>query len=220
MARLEVLAVGPARAIQWAESITSDQGATFRRQILQRIAASIAELDPLTAADWVERLIKEEGASLTLLRRVAGRWARRDPVAAFAWLARFPVSDEQEQAVSQTFAIWHAKDPEKAKVWLFAQGEAMGTTFAPATAVVLRARAAFAKQHPNASIDWKPSLDLALQIQDDPDRWAAVAGLCRVWITLDESAAEAWMDANGVPEKYRYKIEAARRGQEEMRPRG
>jgi len=220
IARLQVLAVGPEESIAWAEVITSEMGDTFRRQIQQRIAASIAEVEPDIAADWVERLIKNEGASETLLRRVAGRWARREPVAAFEWLARFPNTDHQKQAVSQTYAIWYARAPQEATDWLFAQGDAIGSHFAPATVVVIKNIAAHAKRNPEDPMDWQSNLETALTIQDEAERWGAVVHLCRVWITRDETATRAWLEANDVPDTYRYKVTAALDKAGQMEPRG
>ncbi|MFP6655943.1 MAG: hypothetical protein VCB25_09960, partial [Myxococcota bacterium] len=126
LARLQVLSLGPEKAMEWAEEITTNEAESFRRQILQRVAASVTEIEPRLAADWAEELILHEGASETLLRRVAGRWSRREPEAAFAWLMRFPATQHQQQAVSQTFGLWMGRSLEDAEHWLLEQGDQVG----------------------------------------------------------------------------------------------
>jgi hypothetical protein len=209
LARRQVLALGPEKAIEWAEAIAGDQGMTVERQIFQRIASSIAELEPEAAAAWVENLVKEKGASETLLRRVSGRWARRNGSAAMEWLGRFESSDHQKQAVSQTFNLWSGREPEAAREWLQKQGEAQYTWLAPATVATIKATARQAKEDPNIEVDWKAEFEKAARVTDDESRWGVMTQLGRVWIVRDESAARAYLESLDLPENYRTKIEAA-----------
>jgi hypothetical protein len=217
LCRMQVLSLGPQAAADWAETVAASEDEALSRQISQRTASSIAEIDPAFAATWVERLIREEGASETLLRRVAGRWGRRDPVAAMDWLSGFAPTAHQQQALSQTFNLWLARAPDEAERWLLAQNERIGTTVAPATLQLIKRRAGMAQALPEEPVDWTRNLDLALQIEDQEMRWGAVTYLTRVWIKRDEPSATAWIEAHSVPETYRRKIMGAA-GQEGMKP--
>ena len=218
LARLQVLKLGPEKAIQWANQAVLGQDETATRHIHQRIAASIAELEPGVAADWVRKLI-EQGASETLLRRVAGRWSRHDAPAAFAWLGEFEQTSHQRQAVTQTFAGWYIRSPEEARRWLLDQGEATSTSLAPATIELMKATAERSLIESEFESDWEANLEIALRIEDPDQRWTAVLFLCRAWVQRDATVANAWMESNGVPELYREKANltprppAKRRGQ-------
>ena len=204
LARLQVLKLGPEKAVQWADQAVQGQNETLTRHMRQRIAASIAELEPAVAAEWVRQLI-EQGASETLLRRVAGRWSRRDPPAAFAWLGEFEPSSQQRQAVTLTFAGWYVREPDEAERWLFNQEEAMYTSLAPATVRLMKAKAERALLEPEFEPGWEESLEVALQIEDADQRWEAVAFLSRAWVQRESAVANAWMESNEVPELYRTK---------------
>lgn len=204
LARLQVLKLGPANAIQWADQAVQGQDETVTRHLRQRIAASIAEMDPSVAADWVRQLV-EQGASETLLRRVAGRWSRRDAPAAFAWLSEFEQSPHQRQAITLTFASWYLREPNEAKRWLLSQEEAMTTSLAPATVQLMKSTADRSLLEPEFQPDWQKNLEIALEIEAPDQRWTAVLFLCRAWVQRDSAVANAWMESNGVPEIYRTK---------------
>jgi hypothetical protein len=204
LARLQVLKLGPEKAIQWADQAVQGQDATLTRHIRQRIAASVAELEPNIAAEWV-RLLVEEGASETLLRRVAGRWSRRDAPAAFAWLGQFEPSPHQRQAVTLTFAGWYIRRPDEAERWLLNQGEAISTSLAPATIELMKSTAKRSLLEPEFEPDWKAYLEVAMRIEDADQRWTAVLLMCRGWVQRDPAVANAWMESNDVPEIYRSK---------------
>jgi hypothetical protein len=204
LARLQVLKLGPDEAIQWADQAVQGQDKTVTRHIQQRIAAAIAELEPRIAAEWV-RLLVEDGASETLLRRVAGRWSQRDAPAAFAWLGEFEPSPHQRQAVTQTFAGWHLREPDEAERWLLSQDEAMSTSLAPATIELMKSTANRSLLEPEFQPDWQKNLEIALRIEDSDQRWTAVLFLCRAWVQRDSAVANAWMESNDVPKLYRTK---------------
>jgi hypothetical protein len=203
-ARLQVLKLGPEEAIRWADQEVQGQDETVTRHIRQRIAAAIAELEPRIAAEWV-RLLVEDGASETLLRRVAGRWSQRDAPAAFAWLGEFEPSPHQRQAVTQTFAGWHIRQPDEAEQWLLSQGEAISTSLAPATVELMKSVGERSLLEPEFEPDWQKNLEIALRIEDPEQRWTAVLFLCRAWVQRDSAVANAWMESNDVPELYRTK---------------
>ncbi|HEB89230.1 MAG TPA: hypothetical protein ENI85_06640 [Deltaproteobacteria bacterium] len=215
--RLQVLKLGPDAAETWAEEITQDKPESFRRFVFQRVATAIAELDPEKAARWVEGLVKEKGASETLLRRVARRWGRSDPVAVLAWLDRFDRTKHQQQAVAQTFGLWFNRAPEEAEAWLRSQGDALGTSLAPATHQLIKIKADRATRQTDPALDWEDELALALRIEDPEKRWGSVVRMARAWILHDKDAAMAWIDAHELPENYRAKLTAA--GREGMRER-
>ncbi len=206
--RLQVLKLGPERAMAWADEITEQESETFRRLVLQRVAATLTELEPAVAAVWVEKLIRD-GESETILRRVARRWSATDPVAALTWLDRFERSDHQQQAVAQAFSRWLNRAPEEAETWLRSQGEAVGTSLAPATHHLIKSRADWSTRHPEDEIDWQDYLELALEIEDPGKRWGAVTRLGRVWISREQDAAIAWINQHEIPEGYRAKLFAA-----------
>ncbi|RKZ08792.1 hypothetical protein DRQ32_08795 [bacterium] len=219
LARLQVLKLGPEMAIQWADQSVQGQSETFTRHMRQRIAASIAELEPRVAAEWVRQLV-EDGASETLLRRVAGRWSRQDAPAAFAWLSEFEPSSHQRQAVTLTFAGWYVREPDEAERWLLSQEGAIYTTLAPATVELMKARAERSLVEPEFDPDWEKSLEVALKIEDPDRRWTAVLFLSRAWVQRDSAVANAWMESNGVPEMYRQKANLTpRRPAKGSRPR-
>ena len=205
-ARLQVLKLGPDDVRSWAEESTQDKPETFRRFVLQRVATAMAELDPEKAADWVESLVKEEGASETLLRRVARRWGRTDPIAVFAWLDRFDRTKHQQQTVAQTFGQWFNRAPEEAESWLRNQDEALGTSLGAATHQLIKIRAERATRQPDQVLDWEDYLSLALRIDDPEKRWGGVVRLGRAWLLHDKDAAIAWIDAHELPENYRAKL--------------
>jgi hypothetical protein len=205
LGRLVVLEKGIEDAIRWAEAIGPQLDIDSQRYVNQRVASSIAEVDPEAAGRWVKTLIAE-GHSQTLLRRVAGRWSKSDPEAAFAWLGEFPVTPHQKQAVSQTFIYWFVRDPMAAEEWLRTQGDAIGTWLAPATARMTKTKAEIAHKREVGSTDWVDLLELAMRIEDEHDRWGAVGTVARFWVKEDPEATDAWMEANDVPQLYRDKV--------------
>lgn len=215
LARLAVLEKGPEAAAEWAETLGAEINPEAQRYLYQRIASSTAEIEPEQAAAWVERLI-EEGRSDTLLRRVAGRWSKKDPEAAMQWLSKFDRTMHQKNAVSETFSGWLRRDPVQAEKWLRAQPEdSIGVSLAPATAALVVAKARDTQPGPGKSKgdedeagepDWLDLLGLAMQIEEEPDRWAAVGKVARFWVKHDAAAADAWMEANSVPMLYRDKV--------------
>lgn len=206
-ARLMTFKLGPEQAIAWADELSEGRSETFARHLRQRVAASIAEMEPEMAANWVGQLVRQ-GASETLLRRIAGRWGRRDPVAALTWLEEFEPTSHQQQAVSQTYAGWYGRSPDEAESWLLAQGDAIGTHLAPAVMQIMKSREGKLKRDPDFELDWEENLNLALQIQNEPQRWGAVLFICRGWMRRDPESANAWMQENGVPETYQLKARA------------
>jgi hypothetical protein len=219
-ARIMVADVGAEAATAWAEALTVDP--ELRKTLVLRMATAAAEIEPEFTAAWAKRMI-EDGESTILLPRVASRWARTDGPAAMAWLETFDRTDDQKHAVRRAYTVWRARRPFEAPGWLMQQDPAqLGEWLAPALAARMTLAADRAAETPEkqSAYDWAANLDQLMIIEDEPLRWGSALKVARLWRQVDPEAAEAWMEANGMPEMYRGKARAGEpRGQARDRAR-
>jgi hypothetical protein len=206
-ARLKVLELGAQGAMDWAEKAAKeDVSGNVSRYVLQRIAASVGEVDGELAAKWAEEQVKL-GETKTLIQRVAGRWVRREPQRAMEWLEKFDVDDSDYQmAIDTTFRDWYRLDRIGSKSWLESQGDDRFGWLAPATAVMLRFEAYFAHSDQTQKPDWEGLMQTAQKLPERMGyRWGTVAVIAGFWLNRDPAAAEDWMESASVPEVFRVK---------------
>lgn len=207
LARIRVLDAGAEAATSWAEQLAVQRnGDNLSQLVISRVANAAGEHDPAVAGKWAKRIIGE-GASTRLLPRVAGRWSKRDPLGALEWLSQFEENGDQRFAVRKSFTNFRMIDTAGADAWLAAQGDAAYGWLGPALEYQLKTVTdrSYANENRRALIDWEGMLASAIRIEDEPRRWATVTHITRLWLLEDTPAAEAWMQANDVPQLYRDK---------------
>ncbi len=216
-ARLKVLELGARGAIEWAEQAArEDVSGNTSRYVLQRIAASVGEVDGPLAAEWAERQVAL-GESVTLIQRVAARWVRREPERTMEWLSKFdPLNNDYQMAVDMTFRDWNQLNLAGARAWLDSKGDERFGWLAPATGTALRFQAYGWQQSRDLAADWTGALDTALKLPERAGlKWGTAAVITSFWLNRDAAAAEAWMKSAGMPEAFQIK---ARQRAENPRP--
>jgi hypothetical protein len=104
----------PDEAIEWASGLETEQEIATANS---RIALSIAETDPLRAAN----LLSESGIAGrdfdVALVQVIQRWAARSPQDAAAWTVSFPQGEARASGISHIVERWLPADPAAAFAW-------------------------------------------------------------------------------------------------------
>ncbi len=192
LARRRVVAMGPAEALRWVESL----GARPRLQqvIGERVASSAAELAegaPLAAA-WATPRVRSDDRLSNFPRRIGTRWVVHDPKAAMAWLATLPAGADRFDGVAESYRDWLSYDREAAFAWTEATEPAPWNE--PALALYARA---ISDERP------KEAIELAQRISNPALSEATMIVIGQRWFQKDRAAALAWLAQPGVPERVR-----------------
>jgi hypothetical protein len=192
VARRRVLALGPAGAFRWVESLEATP--TFREMMTVRVASAAAasvEGGPIAAA-WATPRVRSDDRLSSYPRRIATRWVARDPEAAMAWLATLPAGADRSDGVAEAFRAWAMRDHQAAFAWI--EQTELQPWNESALAVYTRA---IASERP------KEAIELAQRISDPELREGTMIVVGQVWAREDRAAAEAWLAQPGVPERVR-----------------
>ena len=192
VARRRVLALGPAEAFRWVESLQATP--ELREMMAVRVASSAAEVaggGPLAAA-WATPRVRSDDRLSGYPRRVATRWVAHDPEAAMAWLATLPAGADRSDGVAEAFRAWAIRDYHEAFAWI--EKAELQPWNEPALAIYARA---IASERP------KEAMEHAQRISDPELREATMTVVGQVWTSKDREAASAWLAQPGVPERVR-----------------
>ncbi len=192
VARRRVLALGPAEAFRWVESLAPTP--RFQEMMAVRVASAAAaskEGGPIAAA-WATPRVRSDDRLSHYPRRIATRWVTHDPAAAMAWLATLPAGADRSDAVTEAFRTWASHDHKAAFAWI--EKTELQPWNEPALAVYTRA---IASERP------KEAIELAQRISDPELREGTMIVVGQVWTRTDRAAAEAWLAQPGVPERVR-----------------
>ena len=192
VARRRVLALGPAGAFRWVESLEADPA--FQEMMTLRVASSAAESagGGTIAAAWAAPRVRSDDRISGYPRRIATRWVMRDPEAAMAWLATLPAGADRSDGVAEAFRAWTGRDQQSAFTWM--DKAELQPWNEPALAVYTRA---IASERP------KEAIERAQRITDPELRDATMIVIAQVWTKRDRAAAEAWLAQPGVPDGVR-----------------
>lgn len=192
VARRRVLALGPAEAFRWVESL--DVPPNLKEMMALRVASAAAETaggGPI-AAKWAGPRVRSDDRLSGYPRRIATRWVTRDPEAAMAWLAQLPAGADRSDGVAEAFRTWSGRHQEAAFAWI--QKIDLQPWNEPALGVYTRA---IAKERP------KEAIELAQRISDRELRDGTTIVIGQVWAKQDRAAAQAWLAQADVPERVR-----------------
>lgn len=102
----------PEAALRWASSLTNDED---RRDVVRNAINHMARMSPESAARKVESL--PAGERGPAIQAVVSQWASRDATSAGEWLARQPVGDARDGAITTLARTLAAENPEDAITW-------------------------------------------------------------------------------------------------------
>lgn len=191
---------GPEAAMRWAESLPDDDE-VYKLDAFRRVVSALSQRDLESALRWCDTQCDGPyGKNMRSL--IASNWAtNEDPAAPMAWLSSAPPGPERDLAVRIVFAQWARTDREAALAWMAAQ-HATGEPqewLRPTYPVYARTLSV------DAPAD---AIPFAEQIEDDLTREHTLVGIVRVWLALDEAAAEEWLAQASLSEKAMEKVRA------------
>ena len=127
-----------------------------------------------------------------LLERVGTRWAKRDPAAAMRWLSTVEPGQARKDAIQETYRTWMRLDLEGSRAWM---REAQSEPWLDP------ARSLYALGY--ALEDPPRGVELAGAIGTEETRLPTIGLIVREWLLIDEPAAEAWLDAADIPDRWK-----------------
>jgi hypothetical protein len=207
VARRRVLALGPAEAFRWVESLGTSE--SVKEMMALRVASAAAESvggGPIAAA-WAAPRVRSDDRLSGFPRRIATRWVIRDPEAAMAWLAQLPAGADRSDGVTEAFRTWAGRDQHAAFTWI--EKAEIQPWNEPALAVYTRA---IAKERP------KDAIELAQRISDQELRDGTTIVVGQVWAQQDRDAAQAWFAQADVTERVRRVSMMVGKAPKEQRP--
>ncbi len=197
-----VMKEGEEAAMRWVESLPDDAPHNLKGGLFNVIAKSVADDDPLRAAEWV----LAHGANSYSKKAFSGvmrRWVQQhDRPAAFEWLLALNPDEmqagERDKAISMGFRSWIQIDPKSAQEWLLSVlpnpelDPAIGETIKRLLPI-----------DPGASMVWVQRLD------DEARRHSESVRVGKRWRGKDPEAFDKWLKESDLPEETRQKILAA-----------
>lgn len=175
---------GVEETIRWAEALSDDAAGDFKQLAFRRVAAAIAEDDPIRAAAWAES--QRDGRwGAGLARSVAQKWCEQDGLAAMEWLRGLPDRDSVDvaRAFEEGYRAWLSTDGEAARAWL--REQELDSYLDPVVAVYARS---MAREDPEAAIPW------AARIDDEVRRNETLEKIAQAWMHRDPDAARVWLE--------------------------
>ncbi len=178
----------------WAESLDDDLAQRFKLQVYRRVASELAFVDPAAARDWAEAHVDGPNGS-GLYRRVAVSLAESDPRATLEWLRGLPDGPERDDAVSEAYRRWLTNDRDAAIAWM------NGAETEPWRQPALELRALAETRD-----DPKKALELTRLLESPERRLYAQVKIGIAWLTMDPTAARAWLEGDTVAPDVKQKI--------------
>jgi len=175
---------GVEETIQWAEALSDDAAGDFKQLAFRRVAAAIAEVDPIRAAAWAES--QRDGKwGAGLARSVAQKWCEQDGLSAMEWLRGLPDRDSVDvaRAYEEGYRTWLSTDGEAARAWL--REQELDSSLDPVVAIYARSTA---REDPEAAIPW------AARIDDEVRRNETLEKIAQAWMHRDPDAARVWLE--------------------------
>jgi hypothetical protein len=164
----------PERALDWVLAHESQVNAN----VLGGAAQSIAAVDPVAAAGYVERIPLSYRP--VWIAQVAGPYGFREPAAALAWVAQFQGQDVYDSALGAVINGVAQVDPRAAAQAVSQAGPQVQLSAAPSVA------AALAREDPRAAARFAESL------ADERASRSAIAMTVATWAVGDLGAAQSY----------------------------
>jgi hypothetical protein len=187
----EILKRGPDELIEWVEAIEADPSNAFKRVAFQKSAVSIARIDPVRAARWLDDHLGRPYA-LQAPDVVAMYWAEKDPAAALDWLVSLPEAHEEADRTKTVFTRWLDGDAKSAEAWL--RSAIPSGKVDPLVRVIVRRTF---DRDPALAMDW------AHLLHDPTVRTRVQTSAGRAWFRMDRDAFMAWLPGSGLESQVR-----------------
>jgi hypothetical protein len=105
---LEWAARDPHAAARWADDLIDP---ALRQEALEVVCFKVAETEPATAADMVERFALEDAPGV--VENLAAHWAAADPSAALEWAERRSAGEIREALIGRIAFVLAASQPDE-----------------------------------------------------------------------------------------------------------
>lgn len=190
--RMKILRDGGRAAFEWTQSLPYH--ADIKRHLLASGMAILAHQNPQLCIEWLETA-RENGINVgTFVPRIASGWGHHDPQAAIDWVLDFPNSAERFRAIRRISKKWVRRDPQGMLDWVDTKHDAVNQT----TVDILRYQALIAiiTRNQYRDLDWLDLLDRGGNNEDENQRDAVTMFILQRFYVADQTAAEAWIEAN------------------------
>jgi hypothetical protein len=197
-----VMKEGEEAAMRWVEGLPDDAPHNLKGGLFNVIAKSVADDDPLRAAEWV-LAHGTDPYSKKALGGVMRRWVQQgDRPVAFEWLLALKPDEVQagdhDKAISLGFRSWIQMDRKGAHEWLLSV--LPNPELDPAIKEAIKE---LLPKDPGASMVWAQRLD------DEARRHSESVRVGIRWRGKDPGAFNEWLRESDLPEETRQKILAA-----------
>ena len=179
----------------WATNLPNDG---MRKTSTKAIGSTFGYSDPVPASKWASTL--DSTLSSEAIYSVGEAWARRDPAASSEWLSSLPESQATNKGIEKALQHWAAHDPKRASDHLISMPESNHKDRA-INGFVSRV----AKEDPQAAILWADT------IQNESVRNEAFIKAGRAYLRNDRVAANEWLNASGLPNGIKDKINSPKK---------
>ncbi len=190
---------GVDETIRWAENLIDEGGSDFKLLAFRRVAAAIADVDPVRAAAWAENH-RDGPWGAGLVRSVAQNWAQQDGRATMEWLRGLEGGPDVARAFEEGYRSWLGADREVARAWV--RDQELDAALDPVVAIYARSTA---RKDPEAAMPW------AERIQDPLLRDETLEKVARAWLHRDPDAARAWLETDELSEDAKNRVYTAHR---------
>lgn len=179
----------------WATNLPNDG---MKKTSTKAIGSAFGYSDPVTASRWASTL--DPSVSSEGIYSVGEAWARRDPAASSEWLSSLPESQATNKGIEKALQHWAEHDPKSASDHLVSMPESDHKDRA-INGFVSRV----AKEDPQAAILWADT------IKNESVRNEAFVKAGRAYLRNDSAAANEWLDASGLPNGVKDKINSPKK---------
>ena len=189
--RMKILRDGDRAALEWTQSLPYH--ADTKRHLLASGLAIVAHQNPQLCVEWLE-IASDSGIDIgTFVPRIVSAWGHHDPQAALVWVLDFPESAGRFRAIQRVATKWLRQDPQGMLAWINTQDDA----FDQKTIGLLRYRALSQTVERNQyRVDWLDLLAESGKISIKNRRNITIMWILQRFYVADQSAAEAWIEAN------------------------
>gem|GEM_PF-4785034 len=149
---------------------------------IQSAYASMAKKDAKAAAEALEKHQYSKALSHRAYRAVAANWVKQDKEGAIAWANSLTDPDAVSQSFSEISLTLTKKNPAEAQDWLESLPESPSRDHALVSFVNGR-----------KDSDPKTSIEFAMSISDESQRWRMARRTLASWLGQNRKAAETWM---------------------------
>lgn len=175
----------PAKALDWAQSLSGEDKTVARREVLESWARS----SPSEAAAYVDSMDAETRTAN--IRSVSESWSWNDPGAAAAWVNTQPQSETKTEATREIIGNWMRTDSVAASEWV----SALPAGQTRDSGIVAMVSSREMRAEPDARAMW------AGEISDPDTRAKQVTETAPAWLATDYDAASTWINSVAIPQE-------------------